>query len=86
MEKLTHKLRQRLEKINVGNSLEKNNNVGAMTSAGLVEAISHVVDEARQEGAQVGGGWVDEARQKGAQVGDGCVDEARQKRAQMGGG
>lgn len=53
MEKLTHKLRQRLEKVHVGSSLEKNNDMGAMTTEASAELVSHAVDEARQEGAQV---------------------------------
>ncbi|XP_076445387.1 aldehyde dehydrogenase family 16 member A1-like [Babylonia areolata] len=53
VEKLTHKLRQRLEKVRVGSSLEKNNDVGAMATEGLAETVGHAVDEARQEGAQV---------------------------------
>ncbi|KAL8594169.1 hypothetical protein ACOMHN_018109 [Nucella lapillus] len=52
-EKLIHKLRQRLEKVRVGNSLEKNNDVGAMTTDHMAELIGNAVEEARQEGAQV---------------------------------
>ena len=52
-EKLTRKLRQRLEKVRVGSSMDKNYDVGSLTSDGQVEAIKQVVEEAKQEGAQV---------------------------------
>ena len=53
-ERLTQKLRQRLEKVLVGGSLDKNCDVGALTSDVHVEAVRQVVEEAKQEGAQVG--------------------------------
>lgn len=53
-EKLTRKLCRRLEKVRVGSSMDKNHDVASLTMDGQVEAIKQVVEEARQEGAQVG--------------------------------
>lgn len=52
-EKLTRKLCRRLEKVRVGSSMDKNHDVASLTMDGQVEAIKQVVEEARQEGAQV---------------------------------
>ncbi|KAK7107473.1 aldehyde dehydrogenase family 16 member A1-like [Littorina saxatilis] len=51
---LTQKLCKRLQNVKVGNSLEKNQDVGALAGEGLqLDLVRQLVEEAKQEGAQV---------------------------------
>nr|KAG5703965.1 hypothetical protein BaRGS_020562 [Batillaria attramentaria] len=51
-ERLARKLRQRLETVKVGDSLDKLSDIGALTCDWMPNVIEQFVDEARQEGAQ----------------------------------
>ncbi|KAK7492979.1 hypothetical protein BaRGS_00015709 [Batillaria attramentaria] len=52
-ERLARKLRQRLETVKVGDSLDKLSDIGALTCDWMPNVIEQFVDEARQEGAQI---------------------------------
>lgn len=53
MPQFTDKLKRRLQKLLVADSLEKNCDVSSLTNDWQVEAVRSVVEEAKQEGAEV---------------------------------